>query len=307
MNTYVIETEGLTKEYENQTAVKQLDLHVPKGQIYGLLGRNGAGKTTVMKLLLGLARPTGGRICLFGMEHSHFPKKDYHRIGSMIETPAFYENLTARENLKILARLRGQHRKDTVERALTIVGLEQEEGKLFRRYSVGMRQRLGLAAALMHEPELLILDEPMNGLDPIGIQNIRAYLLELCKNRGTTILISSHVLSEIEQMADRIGIMHKGSLLEETGLEELNQKSRRYVEFEVSDVNRAALILEREFQISDYMVLEGHSLRVYEKLEQRAKINQRFVTAGIVVNNISIYGEKLEAYVKSLIGGGGIG
>ncbi len=307
MNSYMIETVDLTKKYQDQFAVKQLNLHVPKGQIYGLLGRNGAGKTTTMKLLLGLVRPTGGKIHLFGEEHSRFPKQDYNRIGSMIEAPAFYENLTARENLQILARLRGQHRKDTVERALSVVGLQQEEKKQFRRFSVGMRQRLGLAAALMHEPELLILDEPMNGLDPIGIQDIRAYLLELCRNRGTTILISSHVLSEIEQLADRIGIMHKGSLLEETGLQELNQKSRRYVEFEVSDVNRAALLLEREFQISDYTVLEGRGLRIYEKLEQRAKVNQCFVAAGIVVDHISIYGEKLEAYVKSLIGGGGIG
>lgn len=305
MNSYVIETVDLTKKYEEQIAVKHLNLHVPKAQIYGLLGRNGAGKTTVMKLLLGLVRPTSGRIRLFGEEAAHFPKKDYNRIGSMIEAPAFYENLTAWENLQILARLRGQHRKDTVERALSIVGLSQEEGKLFRKYSVGMRQRLGLAAALMHEPELLILDEPMNGLDPIGIQDIRTYLLELCRNRGTTILISSHVLSEIEQLADRIGIMHQGNLLEEIGLQELNQKSRWYVEFEVSDVNRAALLLEQEFQIFDYAVLEGHGLRIYEKLEQRAKINQCFVTAGIVVNKISVYGEKLEDYVKKLIGGGG--
>ena len=198
MNKYVIETENLTKDYHGLIAVDKLSLHVPKGKIYALLGRNGAGKTTTMKMLLNLVRPSGGSIYLFGENHSVFEKKSSHRIGSIIETPAFYENLTAGENLEILARLRGRHRKDTVEHALSVVNLDKENRKLFREYSLGMKQRLGLAAAVMHEPELLILDEPMNSLDPVGIHETRKYLLQLCREKGTTIFISSHVLNEIE-------------------------------------------------------------------------------------------------------------
>ena len=210
MSKYVIETENLRKEYNGHAVVDSLSLHVPEGRIYALLGRNGAGKTTTMKMLLNLIQPSGGKICLFGEDHSDFSKKHYHRIGSIIESPAFYENLTAEENLEILARLRGRHRRDTVEHALSVVNLDRENKNLFREYSLGMKQRLGLAAAVMHEPELLILDEPINGLDPVGIHETREYLLQLCREKGTTILISSHVLNEIEQIADVIGVMKEG-------------------------------------------------------------------------------------------------
>lgn len=294
MCAYSIETDGLTKKYGDCAAVNNVSLHVPGGQIYGLLGRNGAGKTTTMKLLLNLIRPTDGKIALLG-EGCH-NRKNYYRIGSMIETPAFYENLTARENLEILARLRGRHRRDTIAHALRAVGLEQEERKLFRAYSVGMKQRLGLAAAIMHEPELLILDEPMNGLDPIGIHAFRSYLLRLCREKGTTVLISSHILGEIEQLADWIGYMHKGRLLEEISFQELCRKNRRYAAFEVSDVKRAALILEKQYHILDYAVFGKNSLRVYEQLDQRAQINSGFIRAGLAVSGIELRAGSLEDY-----------
>lgn len=307
MNDYVIETEDLTKKYKNQTAVDRLNLHVPKGQIYALLGRNGAGKTTTMKMLLNLIKPTSGSLYLFGKNYNESKKENYHRIGSIIEAPAFYENLTARENLEILARLRGRHRRDTIEYALCVVNLEKEDKKLFREYSLGMKQRLGLAAAIMHEPELLILDEPMNGLDPIGIHETRRYLLQLCRERGTTIFISSHVLNEIEQLADVIGVINEGKLLEETSLQELYKQNRRYAEFEVSDVNRAALILERQFDVSDYAIIGNGILRLYEKLDSRAEMNSSFVKDGITVANVSIGAGKLEDYFTKLVGGEGIG
>lgn len=307
MNQYIIETDNLIKKYKGQTAVDKLNLHVPEGKIYALLGRNGAGKTTTMKMLLNLVQPTSGSIFLFGDNIADFNKKNYHRIGSIIEAPAFYENLTAKENLEILARLRGRHRKDMVEHALCVVNLEKENKKLFREYSLGMKQRLGLAAAIMHEPELLILDEPMNGLDPIGIHETRKYLLQLCKEKGTTIFISSHVLNEIEQLADVIGIIKQGTLLEETNLQELYKHSRRYVEFEVSNVNRAALILEREFHVLDYAIVGDRLLLMYEKLDGRALINTRFVSDGIEVSNVSIGVGKLEDYFTELVGGDEIG
>lgn len=304
---YVIETENLTKKYKNQIAVDRLNLHVPRGQIYALLGRNGAGKTTTMKMLLNLIKPTSGSLYLFGKDYSDSEKGNYHRIGSIIEAPAFYENLTAGENLEILARLRGRHRRDTIEHALCVVNLDKEDKKLFREYSLGMKQRLGLAAAIMHEPELLILDEPMNGLDPIGIHETRKYLLQLCRERGTTIFISSHVLNEIEQLADVIGVINEGKLLEETSLQELYRQNRRYAEFEVSDVNRAALILERQFCVSDYAIIGNGILRLYEKLDSRAEMNSSFVKDGITVSNVSIGAGKLEDYFTKLVGGEGIG
>lgn len=307
MNEYVIETEDLTKKYNSQTAVDKLNLHVPKGQIYALLGRNGAGKTTTMKMLLNLVQPTSGKLYLFHKNISDSSKKNYQRIGSIIEAPAFYENLTAKENLEILARLRGRHRKDTIEHALSVVNLDKENKKLFREYSLGMKQRLGLAAAIMHEPELLILDEPMNGLDPIGIYETRKYLLQLCKENGTTIFISSHVLNEIEQLADVIGVINKGKLLKETTLQELYRQNRRYAEFEVSDVNKAALILERKFHILDYTIIGSHILRLYENVDNRADINSGFVKEGITVANVSLGAGKLEDYFTELVGGDGIG
>ncbi len=307
MKTYVIETENLVREYKGQRVVDRLNMHVPEGRIYALLGRNGAGKTTTMKMLLNLVRPSGGTFFLFGRQNAGADKQNYRRIGSVIETPAFYENLTARENLEILARLRGRHRKDTIERALCAVNLEKESRKLFREYSLGMKQRLGLAAAIMHEPELLILDEPMNGLDPVGIQMTRRYLQQLCREKGTTILISSHVLNEIEQLADMVGVIHKGRLLEETSLQELYRRSRRYAQFRLSDVEKASLLLERRFHISDYAATGGNTLRLYEHIDDRADINRVFVSEGIAVSGISVGAGRLEDYFTELVGGGEIG
>lgn len=307
MNDYVIETKGLTKKYGQQLSVNNLNIHVPQGKIYGLLGRNGAGKTTTMKLLLSLIKPASGEIMLFNEDYKKNPLKTYRRIGAIIETPSFYENLTASENLEILARLRGKHRKDAVNHALEVVGLVNEVKKTFGEYSTGMKQRLGIAAAIMHEPEVLILDEPINGLDPIGIHEIRDYLVRLCKEKGSTILISSHILSEIEQMADIIGIMHEGCLLEETYMEELRKHNRKYAEFDVSDVNKASLILERQFQIMDYKIIDNRFIRVFDGIDVCAEINSEFVQQGVLVVGLNIKEEKLEDYFSDLIGGGEIG
>lgn len=307
MSEYVIETIGLTKKFGEQIGVNNLGLHVAKGKIYGLLGRNGAGKTTTMRMLLNLVRPTNGTILLFGDDYKKQPGKTYRKIGSIIETPGFYDNLTGQENLKILARLRGQHRKDTLNYALNVVGLTNEEGKVYSNYSLGMKQRLGIAAAIMHEPELLILDEPISGLDPIGIHEIRKFLLTLSQDKFTTILISSHVLSEIEQLADVIGVMHEGSLIEEVDMKELRKRNRQFVRFVVSDVNKAALLLERHFQTSDYIVCDDNTIRLYDSIDRRGEINSCLVSNGVSVTTVSVSEEKLEDYFSKLIGGGGIG
>ena len=221
MNPYIIETRNLTKKYGEQTSVSRLNLHVKKGRIYGLLGRNGAGKTTTMRMLLGLTAPTAGEVKVFGRPLKGNEKKLLPRIGCLIESPGFYPNLTGTENLRIFALLRGLKNPERIRSALELVNLPYRDKKLYSQYSLGMKQRLAIALAVMHDPELLILDEPINGLDPIGIAEIREFIRELCDVRGKTILISSHILSEISLLADDIGIIDHGKLLEEESLEEL--------------------------------------------------------------------------------------
>ena len=225
MESFIIETKELTKKYKGQLAVNNVNLHIKKGSIYGLLGRNGAGKTTLMKMLLGLTPPTSGTFTLFDQTLTGHEKQLYPRIGALIETPGFYPNLTGTENLEIFARLRNLNASHTVKNALETVGLPFRDKKLFREYSLGMKQRLGLANALLHHPQLLILDEPTNGLDPIGIAEIRDFLKTLCKDHGKTLLVSSHILSEIDLLADDIGILDRGVLLEECSIKTLKEKN----------------------------------------------------------------------------------
>lgn len=301
----VMETENLVKKYETVTVVDHINMKIPRGKIYGLLGRNGAGKTTFMKMLLTMVAPSEGTIRLFGEDYKKSPSSSYSRIGSMIETPGFYENLTASENLKILQRLRGQKRKNAVEEVLHLVGLEQEKKKKFVDYSLGMKQRLGIAAAIIHKPEFLILDEPINGLDPIGIAEIRTFLLRLCQENKTTILISSHVLGEVEQIADIIGVMHQGQLIEEATCNELHQRNRTYVDMEVSDPYRASQLLIEKLKIRDFKV-EQHSIRIYENIKAGAEINTCFVKNEITVTKLCVKEDTLEDYFLQLIGGAGI-
>lgn len=207
MSEYVIETKGLTKEYNGKRSVSDLNLHIKKGRIYGLLGRNGAGKTTTMKMILNLIDSSDGEVIVFGKSMKKHNKEILPRIGCLIESPGFYPNLTGTENLKIFAELRGIPKRNAIKESLELVGLKYNDKKLFSQYSMGMKQRLAIALAVMHDPEILILDEPINGLDPIGIAEVRTFIRKLCTEKGKTILISSHILSEIELIADDIGII----------------------------------------------------------------------------------------------------
>lgn len=219
---YMIETKNLTKIYGNFAAVQRLSLHVRKGTIYGFLGPNGAGKSTTMKMFLGLARPTAGAFTIAGMEYPKDRMEILRRTGSLIEEPAFYGNLSGRENLDIIRKILDLP-KDSVKDALSLTGLSHAADRPARKYSLGMKQRLGLAGALIGRPKLLILDEPTNGLDPAGIHEIRTLIRSLPKKFGCTVLVSSHLLPEIELMADDIGILNHGRLLFEGSLEELRQ------------------------------------------------------------------------------------
>jgi bacitracin transport system ATP-binding protein len=306
MGKYVIETKNLTKQYGTQKSVDDLNIHVKKGRIYGLLGRNGAGKTTTMKMLLGLTQPTSGEITIWGKPLASNEKKLLPRIGSLIESPGFYPNLTATENLRIFATLRGVPNSNAIKDALDLVGLPYKDKKLFSQYSLGMKQRLAIALAVMHDPELLILDEPINGLDPIGIAEVRSFIRDLCYVRGKTILISSHILSEIALLADDIGIIDKGVLLEEESLEELEAKSSRYIRFTVSDTAQAARILERIFHENQFTIQDDYNMRLHNLDISVGKIVTAFVENELEVSQAYTCEESLEDYFKRVTGGEGI-
>ena len=307
MGDFIIETKQLTKVYGEQTAVNAVNLHVKQGRIYGLLGRNGAGKTTIMKMILDLTAITSGEISVFGAPLKGQWKKVFPRIGAIIEKPGFYPNLTGTENLEIFARLRGTPGPNAVKKALEVVGLPYKDKKTFGKYSLGMKQRLGIANAILHDPELLILDEPTNGLDPIGIAQVRDFIKLLCTERGKTVLISSHILSEMALLADDIGIIDEGVLLEENTMAELNKKNRKYILLQVSDVSKAAIILERQFNQKDYSVQDEQTLRLYDTSLDMGAINKALIGQGIDVISFAHCNDTLEDYFKKITGGRGIG
>ncbi|HJB91719.1 MAG TPA: ATP-binding cassette domain-containing protein [Candidatus Eisenbergiella merdigallinarum] len=306
MSDIIIETRGLTKRYGDQVSVSKLNLHVKKGRIYGLLGRNGAGKTTTMRMLLGLAAPSAGTVHLFGRPLKGGEREILPRVGSLIESPGFYPNLTGTENLKIFARLRKLKNEAAIKNALELVNLPWRDKKLYSQYSLGMKQRLAIALAIMHNPELLILDEPLNGLDPIGIAEVREFIRALCDESGKTILISSHILSEIALLADDIGIIDGGVLLEEESFSELEQKNGRYFRFLVSNAPVAARILSDGLGISSAAVNGGHELTVRDPRLDMGEAIRLLVEAGLTVTDAHLCEDTLEDYFKKITGGEGI-
>lgn len=300
---YVLRTNHLTKRYGDRAVVDDINLNIRTGDIYGFLGQNGAGKTTTLRMLMGLIRPSSGEIELFGQGLSGGRARALERIGAIIEYPGFYLNLSAAENLEIHRRLMGMGNKECIDEVLASVGLLKAKHQRVKNYSLGMKQRLGIARALLHHPELLILDEPTNGLDPVGIKEVRQLFLDLARQRGITFLISSHLLSEIEQLATRIGIIHQGRLLEEVDYETLQKKTRHYLEIKVDDEQRAAYILEQKLRAKDYLVVGPGILRLYEYLDQPEKVNFTLANHGIGVKGILLSGDSLEDYFLKVTGG----
>jgi len=305
-NQIILSTNGLTKKYGNQTAVKQVSLNVKKGCIYGLLGRNGAGKTTIMKMILGLTSVSAGEITVFNKPLKTNEKNIYPRIGSIIEIPGFYSNLTGTENLQVFARLRGTINKKAICNALSVVGLPYNDKKTFSSYSLGMKQRLGIANAILNDPELLILDEPTNGLDPIGIAEIRSFLKKLCHEQGKTIIISSHILSEMALLADDIGIIHDGVLLEECTLEDLKKKSEQYILIQTSDIHKATYHLETVLKIKNYSLEDNNFIRIYDLDKSISDIGKSFYSSEIALTHLELRADNLEDYFKKVTGGVGI-
>lgn len=307
MKEFIIETQHLTKQYGKQKSVSDLNIHVRPGRIYGLLGRNGAGKTTTMKMLLGLTEATSGNIKVMGRDIEKHRAKILPRIGSLIESPGFYPNLTGTENLEIFARLRGiENKKRAIQTVLDLVNLPYKDKKLFSQYSLGMKQRLAIALAVMHDPQILILDEPINGLDPIGIAEVRGFIRDLCDVRNKTILISSHILSEISLLADDIGIIDHGELLEEESLNELEKKNTKYIHLTVSDAKGAQGILVKLIKESEFKIIDGYNIQIFNMDVPAGKLVRELVEGGYDVSGVKKCEDTLEDYFKKVTGGEGI-
>ena len=303
MKEVVLKTYNITKKYGEQLAVDNVNMTIKKGDIYGFIGQNGAGKTTLIRLITGLIHKSGGEIELLGANEENELNKARTMVGSLIETTSFYTNMTARENLEVSRLVRNIPGKKCIDEVLELVGLKDVEKKKVKNFSLGMRQRLGIANALMGNPKLLILDEPINGLDPMGIVEIRELLKKINKEKDMTILISSHILSELSELATTYGIISNGKLIEEITAKQLSEKCRQYIDLKVDDTARAVILLERELGISDYEVLEDSNIKVFSNLDNVGEVNSLLSRSGIIVESISVKGENLEEYFMNKVGG----
>ncbi|MGM0838341.1 MAG: ABC transporter ATP-binding protein [Bacillota bacterium] len=303
MNEYVLKTSHLSKQYQKKMALNKVNLSIKKGSIYGFIGQNGAGKSTLIRLVCGLATPTTGTIQLFEETSEQELIEARKRIGTIIEGPALYPHMTAVENLEAHRLLKGIPGKECVEKTLALVGLQNTERKKAKNFSLGMKQRLGLAIALLGDPEFLILDEPINGLDPMGVVEIRELLKKLNREHGITILISSHILSELHLLATHYGIIHDGELLEQLSAKELQDKCQQYLHIKVDDPNKAATLMEMELATQDFEVMSDGSIKLFAYADVPKKVSKALTDAGLVIEQFMPMGEDLEAYFTNLIGG----
>lgn len=300
--SYCIQTYQLCKSFGSRAVLQNVELHVPQGQIYGFLGPNGAGKTTVLKLLTNLLKPTSGTIELFGQPLLPGSCDVFRRMGSIIEFPVFYEHLSGRENLEIHRQYMGYYHPGDIDEALELLGLRADADKSVKRYSLGMRQRLGIARAILTRAELLLLDEPTNGLDAAGVKQIRDLLRMLSRDWGVTVLMASHLLSEVEHTADLIGLIHQGHMLKELSLAELSELSLSYLELISPDVQKAAYVLEELLQIREFKVLENGVIRIYSTSLPPEELFRRLALHDVAVASFHKHAESLEDYYLKMTG-----
>jgi ABC-2 type transport system ATP-binding protein len=298
---YILTTNGLTKTYGKHNAANNISIHIRQGDIYGLIGRNGAGKTTLLKMVGGLSTPTTGEFALFGYSGKETAQV-MHRVGSLIENPGIYPDLTAAENLKLKCIALGVRDKTVVPKLLETVGLANTGKKRVGKFSMGMKQRLGIALALVGEPDLVILDEPINGLDPQGVAEVRETIKKLNKEQNITFIISSHILDELAKIATNYGIIHNGNLLQELTKEELLNKCSERIELKTNDTAKACTILEK-MDIHEYKVVDGNTIQIFERLQDSGEITMNLAQNNVKILGISLKNESLEDYYLNLTGG----
>ena len=299
MQEIVLQTNNLTKKYKDFVALDNATITIHKGDIYGLIGRNGAGKTTLMKTITTLTNKTGGSFSLFDSEEELTESK--RRIGCLIESPAFFDNLTAYQNLKYYSIQKGIVDEKQIDKVLKTVDLYKERNKKFKKFSLGMKQRLGIAFAILDNPDFIILDEPINGLDPIGIKEIRDTLKRLNEEEKITILISSHILSELYLIANHFCFIDKGRIIKDISKEELDLECSKCIVIRTKDVKKATVVLEKELSTTNYKVIDNTEIRLYDYLENSAKVNKTLLSNDIEIMGIYESGISLEDYFDSLI------
>lgn len=301
---FILQTNRLSKKIGSKMLVTDVDIHIRKGEIYGFLGPNGAGKTTVMKMITNLWKPASGTIELFG---ERLPPKSYDvlkRMGSIIEFPVFYDHMTGRENLQLHCEYMGYYNTGSVENAMQMLNLTDAADQPVRNYSLGMKERLGIARAVMCKPELLILDEPTNGLDPAGMKQIRDLLKMLSSEYGITIMISSHILSEVESIADTVGIIHHGRMMKEIRMQDIEEMNLNYVEISVTDEKKAAYVLAEMLKLHNFKVFDNGKIRIYDHSVSTQQLTKTLALNDVEVMGIGKKAETLEDYFLKLTGEG---
>ncbi len=298
---YLLTTNNLTKQFKKHNAVDNVCVNVPRGSIYGFIGRNGAGKTTFLKMISGLSSPTSGEFSMFGYDGKDV-KYAFSRIGALIEAPGVYPNMTAYENMKIKCIATGIKKEGYIEEILNLVGIADTGKKKVRNFSLGMKQRLGIALALVGEPDLLVLDEPINGLDPQGIVEVRDIIHKLNEEKNITIIISSHILEEFSKIATNYGIIHNGKLIDELTREQLFAKCSEHIQLMTDNTKSACTVLEG-MGITNYKVIDKSTINIMERLGDSGEIAVELAKHNVKIAGISIKNEALEDYFLSVTGG----
>ena len=294
--SYILQTSHLSKTIDGKQLVTDVNIHVKKGEVYGFLGPNGAGKTTVMKMLTNLWKPTSGTAWLCGKALEKTSYDVLKRRGSIIEFPTFYDHMSGKDNLQLHCEYMGYYNKGSVEEALQMLGLSDAADKPAGSYSLGMKQRLGIARAILCKPELVILDEPTNGLDPAGMKQIRDLFRMLCTEYGMTLMISSHLLPEIESIADTVGVIHHGKMMKEISMKEIAETNTAYIELAVEDTKKAAYVLAEKMQLSNFKIVNDSGIRIYEQGVTTQKISRELMANDVEIASISQHTETLEDY-----------
>ena len=290
---------NLSKKYKKNIVLDDVNINIKKGDIYGLIGENGAGKTTIMRLITGLAFATSGTIELFGSDDKLNEKRS--RTGCIIDSPVIYKEMSAKENLEIIRIQKGIPGKQCIDDVLKLVKLDKTGKKKAGNFSLGMKQRLAIAIALLGEPKFLILDEPINGLDPSGIMEIRELLLKINKERGVTILISSHILTELQQLATCFGFIHKGKIVEEISAKQLNENCRKHIFIKTDEIKKAVVLIENELNCVKFEVHPNNIIKLYDYVDDVKKVATVLSSRNIIIEEISVKGDSLENYFIKLI------
>ncbi len=303
MKETIFKATNLSKRYKTGLALNGVEMQINRGDVYGFVGENGAGKTTLIRLMMGLSQRTSGAMELFGESNESELVKSRERMGCIVEGPALYPNMTAYENLKVHSIYLGIPDETRIQKVLELVKLADTGKKKAKNFSLGMKQRLGIAMALLNEPEFLVLDEPVNGLDPTSIIELRELLKRLNKEQNITILISSHILGELYQLATCYGFISKGKIVEQISLAELDEKCKKHICLRVDDAPKAVLILETKLNTTNYSVVANDTIKLYDFLDDTAKVAKELAKGGVIASEISIKGDDLESYYIALIGG----